>query len=182
MKSKSYEGWSLGRILAHREAQRRRNPRLNQISALAYEMVGGVRFFYNMPKEARLECRRIAAEHVDARRRFENAVELANTRILPKSGFVYVISHPAFPGYVKIGSACDVTNRVNQLRTSYPTGHTKIHYAELCEDRHAVERRAHQIMAPYRADGEWFRVDAVSACEAVLIAELEIRHEQRAAA
>ena len=37
-----------------------------------------------------------------------------------KRGFVYIITNPAYPGYVKIGKALDVLSRLNSYHTYSP--------------------------------------------------------------
>ena len=44
--------------------------------------------------------------------------ELKGTNMTDKKGYIYILTNPSFPQYVKIGYADDVENRLNQLNRS----------------------------------------------------------------
>lgn len=70
-----------------------------------------------------------------------------------ENGFVYVLSNPAMPGLVKIGSSHSPEERVKQL---YDTGVPlpfKIDGSIKCRDRHhayEVERKVHTLLNEHR--------------------------------
>lgn len=73
-------------------------------------------------------------------------------------GFVYVITHPAFPEYVKIGRAFDPESRLSGYQTGCPRRDYKLHFAAYFVNCHSAERFIHDWLADYRAEGEWFRL------------------------
>jgi len=78
-----------------------------------------------------------------------------------ESGHVYAIVNPAWPEWVKIGSAIDAKNRCN----TYQTGSPLRDYTVLCtidsEDRVKTESEAHALFEKHSEDrhNEWFKID-----------------------
>jgi len=75
-------------------------------------------------------------------------------------GFVYVITNPAWPGWVKVGKTDQMRRRVSQYQTSSPFRDFKVQYSRAVEDRHAAESGAHDRLRKLadEYDGEWFKV------------------------
>lgn len=69
-----------------------------------------------------------------------------------KEGFVYAIINPNFPGYVKIGSAIDVIDRLNQYQTYSPLRNYELVRYAFVPDRVHYERLLHK---KFSVDGEW---------------------------
>ena len=78
-----------------------------------------------------------------------------------KRGFVYVITHPAFPGYVKIGRAYNPESRLRQYQTGCPHRGYELYAAIYFEDCYMAEKEIHaRLDESYRngALGEWFNI------------------------
>ena len=111
--------------------------------------------WYALPKARR----RILAEQ--AKRLVDLGADFATAQRAEKTvrdGFVYVITHPAFPEYVKIGRAFDPESRLSGYQTGCPHRAYELKYAVYFEDCHTAERLIHDTLADYRAEGEWFRM------------------------
>lgn len=81
----------------------------------------------------------------------------------PQGGHVYVMSNAAMPGLVKIGmTGRDPRLRVRELSqvSGVPTPF-RLHWAVEVDDRAAVERRVHRLLARHRVNRrrEFFRLD-----------------------
>ena len=71
-----------------------------------------------------------------------------------RAGYVYAITNPAWPDYIKIGSAVDVYDRLNSYQTSAPNRDYSLERYIFVEDRLAVERALHN---KFTAQGEWVK-------------------------
>lgn len=85
---------------------------------------------------------------------------------LNKGGWVYVISNPAFPGWLKVGMTDDYVKRLTQLNTGDPG--RAYHYEMLAhfDDRATAEQEAHKHLLWAKHDGvlnEWFRTEPETA-------------------
>lgn len=91
-----------------------KNPRHNAISARAYKIAGGYKVFYELPKEKRIELRRVAKDAVgDTTPRHKS--EFGQSTPMTKrettvvegeqvpEGWVYVVYNPDVPSVLKIG-------------------------------------------------------------------------------
>jgi len=138
-----------------RELHKQTNDRTNGITRLAAQIVGGSRALFSMDKAERMKVRSVAAQMYDNGQDFATAQAREAT---DKRGFVYVIAHPAFPEYVKIGRAFDPESRLSGYQTGCPRRAYELKYAVYFEDCHTAERLIHDTLADYRAEGEWFRM------------------------
>lgn len=82
-------------------------------------------------------------------------------------GYIYVMTNPAWPGHVKIGSAGDCNKRLAQFNTGSPYRDYEIHYHIYATNRLLSERLVHEQLRDYRAQGEWFRASLWQAVEAM---------------
>jgi len=83
-----------------------------------------------------------------------------------ESGFVYVISNPAFPGLYKVGIARDVKQRLNAYQTSDPERAYRVEYALKTSRYREIEKR---VLAAFDSRHEWVRAakdDIVAAIKA----------------
>ena len=91
-----------------------KNPSRNAISCIAYKIAGGYKVFYELPKEKRIELRRVAADAVgDTTPRHKS--EFGQSTPMNKrettvvegeqvpEGWVYVVYNPEVPSVLKIG-------------------------------------------------------------------------------
>ena len=77
-----------------------------------------------------------------------------------KEGYVYVITNPAWPDWVKIGMAIDAEDRLNGYQTSSPMRDYELVHAISTPDRARAERVAHKAAAMCgERKGEWFKID-----------------------
>jgi len=84
-----------------------------------------------------------------------------------KEGYVYVITNPAWPEWVKIGMAIDAEDRLNGYQTSSPMRDYELVHAIPTPDRARAERVAHKAAAMCgERKSEWFKIDTT---EAVII-------------
>lgn len=90
------------------------NPLLNAVSSIAYKIAGSQKVFYELPKEKRLEIRRVAKDAVvgkTPRRKSEfgksKPMTKRETTVVEgeqvPEGWVYVVYNPEVPSILKIG-------------------------------------------------------------------------------
>ena len=86
-----------------------------------------------------------------------------------KSGFVYVISNPAWKGWVKIGMAIDAEDRLKSYQTSSPYRDYQLLHSVYVTDRRAIEKKAHRKIGKIceEKQNEWFKVDAIEAIDCI---------------
>ena len=86
-----------------------------------------------------------------------------------KEGYVYVISNPAWPEWVKVGMAIDANDRCSSYQTSSPLRDYTLHCAISSEDRRKDESRAHKLLDVISSDrrGEWFKVSVEKATDCI---------------
>jgi len=87
-------------------------------------------------------------------------------------GHVYLITNPAWKGWVKIGMAVDANDRCNQYQTSSPMRDYKLEYTKEFKDRRTAETQAHKLCAEKATDqnSEWFKInikDAINLIESI---------------
>ena len=87
-------------------------------------------------------------------------------------GEVYIITNPAWKGWIKIGMAIDANDRCNQYQTSSPMRDYKLEYTKQFNDRRAAEAKAHKLCADKATDqnSEWFKIninDAINLIESI---------------
>lgn len=75
-------------------------------------------------------------------------------------GYVYLISNPAWKGWIKVGMAIDAEDRCTQYQTSSPHRDYKLEYKKYFKDRKESEFEAHAILKKHTKNhvGEWFKV------------------------
>lgn len=86
-----------------------------------------------------------------------------------KVGYVYLITNPAFDGWVKCGRAVDAYDRCNSLNTGDPYRDYRVEYVVFAENAAASEEQAHKLLekVAYDRRGEWFDIDIISAIRAL---------------
>ena len=139
------------------------NDRVNGVSQIAYALAGGKGAFYRLPKDTRLATRRHAMHLYDAGADFVTAVQRTDV----SDGFVYIISHPAWPDFLKLGCAINPESRLRDYQTYCPNRAFHLEHAVYTSDRRAAEAEVHARFAPWRASGEWFRVSLEEARDAL---------------
>ena len=93
---------------------------------------------------------------------FEDAAFSSLSRYTTSSeGEVYIITNPAWKGWIKIGMAIDAGDRCKGYQTSSPLRDFKLKFKKYFDDRRTAEQTAHTLCAK-KADkrkGEWFKLD-----------------------
>ena len=77
-----------------------------------------------------------------------------------KEGYVYAITNPAWPEWVKIGMAIDADDRCNGYQTSSPFRDYSLAHMVVTNNRRAAEAQAHKEAAKIAEEqrGEWFKI------------------------
>ena len=82
---------------------------------------------------------------------------LTSTDTLP--GFIYGVTHPAFPGYVKIGHTNSPRARLQKYNTGCPHRAYELAFTIFVTDQYAAEQLAFKRLAGSRIHGtEWFAI------------------------
>ena len=86
-----------------------------------------------------------------------------------KSGHVYIITNPAWKGWLKVGMAIDAEDRCNSYQTSSPFRDFKLVSKEYFNNRMKAERAMHSVLKVVSLDnnGEWFKVSERAATTAL---------------
>lgn len=75
-----------------------------------------------------------------------------------KGGYLYVITHPKFAGYCKVGRTADLKSRLNVYNCSCPHRRFTYTYTRYFEDCHAAELKLRKRTLAAKLRGEWLRV------------------------
>jgi hypothetical protein len=97
--------------------------------------------------------------------------KLNNKQITNKRGHVYVMTNPAWPGFVKVGKSADYEGRVNGFQTHSPHGDYVLEYKKKFEDRNLAEQIAHSGLLEFHHQREWFKCSAEQAIQ--IISQIE---------
>jgi hypothetical protein len=78
-----------------------------------------------------------------------------------KSGFLYIVTNTAFPGFVKVGVTENLHNRLRVYQTSDPSRGYKMEFSVSHPDVYEAERRIKDVMTHFALSqrNEWFEVD-----------------------
>jgi hypothetical protein len=87
-------------------------------------------------------------------------------------GYVYIITNPAWKGWVKVGMAIDANDRCNQYQTSSPMRDYKLAYSKYFKHRRVAESKAHKLCGNKATENnnEWFKIninDAINLIESI---------------
>ena len=77
-------------------------------------------------------------------------------------GQVYIVTNPAWEGWVKVGMAVDAEDRLKNYQTSSPYRDYSLVYAIDTPDRRYTERMMHDIlngMMTLEKQNEWFKIE-----------------------
>jgi len=77
-----------------------------------------------------------------------------------KEGYVYIITNPAWSGWVKIGMAIDADDRCNGYQTSSPFRDYVLEHIIVTKNRRKTEAEAHKAASKLATsrNGEWFKL------------------------
>ena len=81
--------------------------------------------------------------------------------ILNNSGYLYIITNEAFPGWVKVGTTADLNQRLHVYQTSDPFRRYRIVYSLQHPEFRKAEKRIKETMKYFALEtkGEWYRID-----------------------
>ena len=82
-----------------------------------------------------------------------------------KEGFVYILTNPAWEGWLKVGMAIDAEDRRNSYQTSSPLRDYILEYKKFFTNRSEAEQEVHkQLIGKGNIfNGEWFQVSVKKA-------------------
>lgn len=77
-----------------------------------------------------------------------------------KPGYVYIISNPAHPGFLKVGVTQDIKDRLHVYQTSDPKRQYKVEYYIFHPDCYRAEKEIKENMKPFALSikKEWYEV------------------------
>ena len=70
--------------------------------------------------------------------------------------YIYIIFHPSFEGYYKVGISKNCEARCNQLSIGVPYGEHIVKYELPTDNAEIIERRIHKM---FKAEGEWVKAN-----------------------
>jgi len=83
---------------------------------------------------------------------------------LNPKGEVYIIAHPSFKNWVKIGKAVDAVDRLKSYQTGCPQRSYYLTATYKVSDRNVSETKAHQLLEKsFDRQNEWFRCSTLEA-------------------
>ena len=76
-------------------------------------------------------------------------------------GEIYIITNPAWKGWIKIGMAIEAEDRLKGYQTSSPLRDFKLKFKKYFDNKRIAEQQAHSLCAKkaIKRKGEWFKVD-----------------------
>lgn len=95
------------------------------------------------------------------------------TRSRSERGHVYVVIHPSFPHFVKVGCAKRPNRRLATFNTACPHRAFRIHSQFNTTDQYQLEAEVHSRLSLWRTNGEWFEVPPERAASVIR----EVREE-----
>jgi hypothetical protein len=121
----------------------------NELEVLAKNLSGLTRkAFRALPAYERAKWREQARERLG---------EFPTAR--PASRWIYVLSHPSWPGFSKIGECTNVRTRLAAYNTGCPTKSYRLEIAEYFDNTRILIQEIYEEFATVRTHGEWFAVD-----------------------
>lgn len=76
-------------------------------------------------------------------------------------GYVYIITNSSYEGWIKVGLAKDVWDRLSTYQTHSPFRDYVVEFYKLFEDMHKMERVIHNTLSTLcmNRNSEWFEMD-----------------------
>lgn len=93
-------------------------------------------------------------------------------------GSLYVIHNPAWPGFVKIGRARNVSERLRTYQTASPHRDYVLHYYRVFPDVLAAERALSNLYKGYKSNGEWHHIHADDAASLLDLVAAHLRRRR----
>lgn len=78
-----------------------------------------------------------------------------------KSGYLYIVTNPSYPGWVKVGSTWNIKERIHTYQTGDPFRAYKLEYSLYHPLFREAEKKIKEVMKYFAADikGEWYQID-----------------------
>lgn len=107
---------------------------------------------------------------------FEEAAFSALTNYKTSTkGELYIVTNPAFEGWVKVGMAVDARDRLKNYQTSSPFRDYELESFCQVGDRRAAEAELHRRLSKiYEQQGEWFKCSVDNAREEMACVKLDM--------
>ena len=145
------------------ECQQKRNKKLN---AETNHITNAIHNPRNMYVNGKYVSRKHPFYKPGNYKTFQDAAfeSLAKYAITPE-GEVYIITNPAWKGWIKVGMAIDAEDRCKGYQTSSPLRDFKLKFKKYFDDRRTAEQTAHTLCAKKaeKRKGEWFKLDLKTA-------------------
>jgi len=99
--------------------------------------------------------------------RIRNLYKMLNNK--PKKGFIYCITNPSFEGWVKVGKALNLKNRLTGFNGSTPYRNFKVEYKRKFENYSRAEYflLCKLNVASEKQSSEWFKIDLNKAIDII---------------
>ena len=113
---------------------------------------------------------------------FEDAAFSSLSRYTTSSeGEVYIISNPAWDGWIKVGMAIEAEDRCKGYQTSSPLRDYTLEYKKYFDDRRQAEQIAHALCSKKSKEknGEWFKLDIPTAVSCIEKINIEKKHGEK---
>jgi len=113
---------------------------------------------------------------------FEDAAFSSLSRYTTSSeGEVYIISNPAWDGWIKVGMAIEAEDRCKGYQTSSPLRDYTLEYKKYFDDRRQAEQIAHALCSKKSKErnGEWFKLDVPTAISCIEKINIEKKHGEK---
>ncbi len=80
-------------------------------------------------------------------------------------GYLYIITNPSFPNWVKVGTTTNIKNRLHTYQTSSPHRDYKVEYCILHPDYLIAEKKIKETMKAFAKSikNEWYEIDLTMA-------------------
>jgi hypothetical protein len=84
-------------------------------------------------------------------------------------GEVYIITNPAWKGWIKIGMAVESKDRLKAYQTSSPLRDYKLRYSKAFLNRRDAETKAHALCSEHaeQVENEWFKMTIKKAIQLI---------------
>jgi hypothetical protein len=78
-----------------------------------------------------------------------------------KAGYLYIITNPAFEGWVKVGTTYDLAHRIHVYQTSDPFRQYKVEYSLHHPNFREAEKKIKEVMKHFALEikNEWYRIN-----------------------
>lgn len=95
-------------------------------------------------------------------------------------GYLYVITNPAWPGFVKIGRSTNATSRFRTYQTASPHRDYRLFYVRWFPDVCRAERTFRHLFNGHAVNGEWHLMHPEDAAHLIDAVATQLNKEQNA--